>query len=85
MCDASLIGTGTSQQPQKRKRSRSVAHGHTQQQHIAQNFSDDEQDNKDASRKSHTFYIGDIDELMKFFKRRFDELTMNPLRTVVTI
>jgi hypothetical protein len=80
VCVAFLIGTGTSQQPQKRKRSRSVA----QQQHIAQNFSDSEQDNEDASEKSHTFYINDINKLIKFFKCRLDELTMKPLRPIVT-
>jgi hypothetical protein len=87
VCVASLIGTGTSQQPQKRntlKRSRSVAREGTQQQHIAQDFSYGEQDNEDASEKSHTFYISDIDELKKFFKCRLNELTMRPVRPIVT-
>jgi hypothetical protein len=62
------------------KRSRSGRR--TQQQLIAQGFSDGEQDNEDAS--AHTFYIGNINELMKFFERRLDELTMRPLRPIVT-
>jgi hypothetical protein len=69
---------------ERSKRSRSVACGRTQQQHIAQDFSDVEQENEDAGKKSHTFYIGDIDKLMTFFRCRLDELTMKPLRPIVT-
>jgi hypothetical protein len=82
VCDASLIGTGTSQKTLKR--SRSVARGRTQQQHITQDSRDSKQDNEDASGTSQTFYISNINELMKYFKRRLDELTMKPLRPVVT-
>jgi hypothetical protein len=77
VCAASLIGTGTFQQPQKRKRSRSVARRRTQQQHIAP-------ENEDASKNSYTFDIGNIDEWMKFFRRRLHELTMMFLRPVVS-
>lgn len=37
-----------------------------------------------TSGSSYTFYIGDIDKLSKFFRRRFEELTMKPLRPIVT-
>jgi hypothetical protein len=77
VCDASLISTGTFPQPQKRntfKRSRSVSRG--------QDLSD--QDNEDGSEEMHSFYIGNINELIKFFERRLDELTMKPLRPIVT-
>lgn len=34
--------------------------------------------------ESHTFYIGDVDAFKKFLRRRFDELTMKPLRGIAT-
>ncbi|KAF1947032.1 hypothetical protein EJ02DRAFT_171497 [Clathrospora elynae] len=37
-----------------------------------------------ATDQSHTFYIGDVDELSKFFRRRLDELTMKPVRPIIT-
>ena len=79
MCDASLIGTGTSQQPRKRKRSRSVSRQHIKE-HTAEDVSDYKQENEDAR----SFDIGDIDELMYFFKCRLEALTMKPLRPIVT-
>ena len=48
---------------------------------------DDEQYGRDvtiATEQSYTFYIGDIDELKRFFRRRLDELTMKPVRPIVT-
>ncbi|USP75768.1 hypothetical protein yc1106_03042 [Curvularia clavata] len=41
-------------------------------------------DVKITTEQSYTFYIGDIAELKKFFRRRLDELTMKPLRPIVT-
>ncbi|KAJ4367018.1 actin cytoskeleton and mitosis protein [Neocucurbitaria cava] len=45
---------------------------------------DDDRDVKVATEQSFSFYIGDIGELKRFFRRRFDELTTRPLRTIVT-
>lgn len=59
-------------------------------QPVTQAISDDEengQQNKDfkiTAEQSYTFYIGDIPELKRFFRRRLDELTMKPLRPIVT-
>jgi hypothetical protein len=44
----------------------------------------DDRDVRVATEHSHTFYIGDVDELTRFFRRRLDELTMRPLRPIVT-
>lgn len=35
-----------------------------------------------VTEESHTFYIGDIEAFRKFLTRRFDELTMKPLRGI---
>lgn len=37
-----------------------------------------------TTEESHTFYIGDIDAFKNFLHHRFDELTMKPLRGIVT-
>ena len=37
-----------------------------------------------VTEESHTFYIGDIDAFKEFLNCRFDELTMKPLRGIVT-
>ena len=37
-----------------------------------------------VTEESYSFYIGDIDAFKKFLTRRFDELTMKPLRGIVT-
>ena len=37
-----------------------------------------------VTEESHTFYIGDIDAFKEFLYYRFDELTMKPLRGIVT-
>jgi hypothetical protein len=44
----------------------------------------DDEDDREAKDKSYTFYIGDIDKLQKFMRQRFNELTMKPLRGIVT-
>jgi hypothetical protein len=68
-----------------RKRNRSNARV------AAPEYSDDENDEqyddrdlKVATELSYTFYIADIEQLIKFFRRRLDELTMKPLRPIVT-
>lgn len=43
-----------------------------------------DRDIKITTKQSYTFYIGDIAKLKKFFRRRLDELTMKPLRPIVT-
>lgn len=48
---------------------------------------DEHCDDRDVSvpaAKSHTFYIGDVKELKRFFRKRLDELTMKPVRPIVT-
>lgn len=48
---------------------------------------DEQYDDRDASvptAKSYTFYIGDVKELKRFFRKRLDELTMKPVRPIVT-
>ncbi|OAL51010.1 hypothetical protein IQ07DRAFT_408719 [Pyrenochaeta sp. DS3sAY3a] len=49
---------------------------------------DDVNDDKNIVRpiaeRTHSFYIGDIDALTLFFRRRFEELTTRPLRQIVT-
>ncbi|KAJ4329562.1 hypothetical protein N0V87_010750 [Didymella glomerata] len=42
----------------------------------------DESTVKVVTEESHTFYIGDIEAFRKFLTRRFDELTMKPLRGI---
>jgi hypothetical protein len=49
----------------------------------------DEDGEEDESRevvkgKSNTFYIGDIEGLQRFMRQRFNELTMKPLRGIIT-
>ncbi|KAJ4324229.1 hypothetical protein N0V94_001441 [Neodidymelliopsis sp. IMI 364377] len=45
---------------------------------------DDEQPVEVVTEESYTFYIGDIDAFKDFLRRRFDELTMKPLRGIAT-
>lgn len=71
------------------KRSRSIARKLTQEQSQApldddEEYDDEEDDDRSPSEKAHTFYVGDFDELCKFFRRRLEELTMKPLRPIVT-
>ncbi|RII10858.1 hypothetical protein CUC08_Gglean006858 [Alternaria sp. MG1] len=77
-------------QTKKRKRTRSRARGRLSQI-VARQPSDDENDeqldDRDVSvstAKSYTFYIGDVKELKRFFRKRLDELTMKPVRPIVT-
>lgn len=37
-----------------------------------------------VTEESYTFYIGDMPKFKQFLYRRFDELTMKPLRGIVT-
>ncbi|EUC38042.1 hypothetical protein COCCADRAFT_83933, partial [Bipolaris zeicola 26-R-13] len=74
--------------PSTRKRTRS-SRRKLRSQPIAQSTRDEEdgqlgEDVKITTEQTYTFYIGDIDELKKFFRRRLDELTMKPLRPIVT-
>ncbi|EOA89415.1 uncharacterized protein SETTUDRAFT_105680, partial [Exserohilum turcica Et28A] len=72
-----------------RKRTRSTGRGF-RSRHITRALSEEEEDEqlecdvKISVGQSYTFYIGDIDELKKFFRRRLDELTMKPVRPIVT-
>jgi hypothetical protein len=69
------------------KRSRSVAQGPSADRKTALD-EDDAEEGKEVddaiTNESHTFYIGDIPALKKFLHCRFDELTMKPLRGIVT-
>ena len=59
---------------------------------VDNNEDDDDDDDVDeadqtvrvVTEESHTFYIGDIDAFKEFLRCRFDELTMKPLRGIVT-
>jgi hypothetical protein len=80
----------STRQQNPRKRTRSTARGRTQRA-VAQDVSDDEydeqyddQDVRVATEKSYNLYIGDVPEVKKFYHRRLDELTMKPLRPIVT-
>ena len=86
-----LTGPATSGdvQPKSRKRTRSRAGEprHGAAQHFSEDGDDKQYDDRDvpvATQKSHTFYIGDVKPLMGFFHRRLDELTMKPVRPIVT-
>jgi hypothetical protein len=50
------------------------------------NSGDEEEDEtrEVVKDKSYTFYIGDIEKLQRFMRQRFNELTMKPLRGIVT-
>ncbi|KAI4945786.1 hypothetical protein J4E91_007699 [Alternaria rosae] len=76
-------------QPKSRKRTRSRAEESRQgaAQHCSEDGDDEQYDDRDvpvATQKSYTFYIGDMKPLMGFFHRRLDELTMKPVRPIVT-
>lgn len=86
-----LTGPATSGdvQPKSRKRARSRAEEPRQgaAQHFSEDGDDEQYDDRDvpvATQKSYTFYIGDVKPLMGFFHRRLDELTMKPVRPIVT-
>ncbi|KAH7348123.1 hypothetical protein BKA66DRAFT_516742 [Pyrenochaeta sp. MPI-SDFR-AT-0127] len=70
------------------KRSRFVARPqYTTAQYPSEDEDDAECDDEDVrvlTEESYSFYIGDFIEVMKFFRRRFDELTMKPVRSMVT-
>ena len=81
----SRIVDAAADRPATLKRRRSSAQGWTPKE--LENSGDDEEE--DESRevvkdKSYTFYIGDIDKLQRFMRQRFNELTMKPLRGIVT-
>jgi hypothetical protein len=47
---------------------------------------DDEEDDESCEvvkGKSNTFYIGDFEDLKRFMRQRFNELTMKPLRGIL--
>jgi hypothetical protein len=87
---AQAPGTGNgppSTRQNTRKRTRSNARV------AAPEYSDDENDDEqyyddDIMRPSNVvaydFYIGDVEGFIKFLRRRLDELTMKPLRPIVT-
>lgn len=69
------------------KRTRSVAQGLALDRNAVTadtNPEDAEPTVEVVTEESHTFYIGDIDALKEFLTRRFDELTMKPLRGIAT-
>ena len=75
------------------KRSRSVAQGLAlarQTDVTNEDVNEFDQANVDnlsaqvVNEESHTFYIGDIGAFKEFLYYRFDELTMKPLRGIVT-
>lgn len=86
-------GRSAGSKPQRRrtlKRSRSGARSirqYTPTEYSSDEEDDDVDDDRDvkvATEQSFSFYIGDLGELKRFFRRRFDELTTRPLRTIVT-
>ncbi|KAH7074684.1 hypothetical protein BKA63DRAFT_319292 [Paraphoma chrysanthemicola] len=81
--------------PPKRKalkRSRSIAQGLSQQPSVSDASEDDNDDGDEDKRKEVTvitetarhFEMGDIKALKTFFRHRIDELTMKPVRGMVT-
>ncbi|KAL1793709.1 hypothetical protein ACET3X_008691 [Alternaria dauci] len=79
-------------QTKKRKRTRpqTRARGRPSQA-VAWSLSEDDDDEQHydgdvtaLTAKPYTFYIGDVHELKRFFRRRLDELTMKPVRPIVT-
>ncbi|KAF2994565.1 hypothetical protein E8E13_000117 [Curvularia kusanoi] len=68
------------------KRTRSVARGLSASRKVALN--EDVDESKDAieilTEETRTFYIGDVNAFKEFLHCRFDELTMKPLRGIVT-
>lgn len=73
--------------PKSLKRTRSVAQGLASNRKAVTNDThteDVEPIVEVVTEESHTFYIGDIDAFKKFLTRRFDELTMKPLRGIAT-
>ncbi|KZM19359.1 hypothetical protein ST47_g9560 [Ascochyta rabiei] len=68
------------------KRTRSLGQGLTPSRKVdATNDNlDDNQTIEVVTEESFTFYIGDVDAFKDFLYRRFDELTMKPLRGIVT-
>ena len=78
-------------QVKKRKRTQSRPRARPLQAIVQQLSDEDDDEQYDDDRdiivptgKSYTFYIGDVDELKRFFRRRLDELTMKPVRPIVT-
>lgn len=61
-----------------------------QQSPVQASSEDDDYDRDDGrdvtvtTEQSYSFYIGNVAQLKLFFRRRFDELTTRPLRTIVT-
>jgi hypothetical protein len=71
--------------PEGPKRTRSVAQDLNANCKAVTNDTSTEGDEstvKVVTEESHTFYIGDIEAFRKFLTRRFDELTMKPLRGI---
>jgi hypothetical protein len=87
-----LIGPAASRQDQTKKRKRARPRVRERpRQTITRQYSEEEDDERYDDNdltvptvKSHTFYIGDVEELKRFFRRRLDELTMKPVRPIVT-
>jgi hypothetical protein len=86
-----LIRPATSDEVETKKRKRTRSHprgpGRTIGQHLSDDGDDELYDSRDATvatEKSYTFFIGDVKGLERFFRRRLDELTMKPVRPIVT-
>jgi hypothetical protein len=81
---STAVGTRTNMSaPLKRRRSS------VQRRDLEPLDGNDDDEDEDKSRevvkgKSDTFYIGDLAELERFMRQRFNELTMKPLRGIVT-
>lgn len=85
---AKRLPTPKTPKPKSLKRRRSVAEGSSRPRPAMSDGTDDDDDDDHAfaaaSEESHTFYIGDFEKLKQFLRRRFDELTMKPLRGIIT-
>jgi hypothetical protein len=72
------------------KRTRSVAQGLSRSRSVRE--ASDIENNDDEygeerfvkTEESKTFHVGDIEQLMIFFRNRIDELTMKPVRSMLT-
>ncbi|KAH8725244.1 hypothetical protein GQ44DRAFT_759622 [Phaeosphaeriaceae sp. PMI808] len=70
------------------KRTRSIAQGLSQPRYAKEASDHDDNEDDDevdvAIEMSRTFHIGDMEGLKNFFRHRIDELTMKPVRGMVT-
>jgi hypothetical protein len=82
-----LINAGMPQHSPKRSQNTAVSPEDRPTSLKRRRSSDDDEEDENrvvANDESNTFYIGDFNELERFIRQRFKELTMKPLRGIVT-